>query len=162
MGGLGYGENHKHMDPSYRVSTLQAVGGGVMVWGVFSKHILGPLTKVEQRLNATGYLNIITNQMHAFMAAMPPSAIFFFQQDNAPCHQARLVQEWFRCTNMTGNSADCCVLPSHQISIQMTICGMRRIKLFRVEIHYQPIWHNCGKHWRQHGPASLWNAFDNL
>ena len=24
----------------------------------------------------------------------------------------------------------------------------------------QPTWHNCGKHWSQHSPASLWNAFD--
>ncbi|XP_055725810.1 oligophrenin-1-like isoform X5 [Salvelinus fontinalis] len=33
-------------------------------------------------------------------------------------------------------------------------------------VHYpkdiQPTWHNCGKHWSQHGPASLWNAFDTL
>ena len=26
----------------------------------------------------------------------------------------------------------------------------------------QPTWQNCGKHWSQHGPASLWNAFDTL
>ena len=26
----------------------------------------------------------------------------------------------------------------------------------------QPTWHNFGKHWSQHGPASLWNAFDTL
>jgi exosortase/archaeosortase len=56
----------------HAASTLQA--GGVMVWGVFS---LGPLIKVEQRLNAAGYLhlhlshlNIIANQVHLFMAAV--------------------------------------------------------------------------------------------
>jgi hypothetical protein len=27
---------------------------------------------------------------------------------------------------------------------------------------FQPIWHNCGKHWSRHGPASLWNAFEHL
>ena len=26
----------------------------------------------------------------------------------------------------------------------------------------QPTWHICGKHWSQHGPASLWNAFNTL
>ena len=26
----------------------------------------------------------------------------------------------------------------------------------------QPTWHNCGKHWSQHRPASLWNAFYTL
>ena len=83
------------MHPSCRVSTLQAGGSGVMVWGVFSWHTLGPLIEVEQHFNATGYLNIIANQVHPFMAAMYPTANRFLQQDNAPCHKARLVQEWF-------------------------------------------------------------------
>ncbi len=121
---------HEYMHPSCRVSTLQAGGGGVMVWGVFSWHTLGPLIKVEQCLNATGYLNIIANQVHPFMAAVYPSANGFFQQDNAPCHKARIVQEWFH-EHDSG-------LPSHQISIQLSICGMRWNELFGVEIHYQP------------------------
>jgi hypothetical protein len=58
------------------MSTLQA--GGVMVWGVFSWHTLGPLIKVEQCLNATTYLNIIANQVHPFMAAVKPYANVFF------------------------------------------------------------------------------------
>jgi len=31
------------MDPSCLVTTVQACGGGVMVWGMFSWHTLGPL-----------------------------------------------------------------------------------------------------------------------
>ncbi len=31
------------MDPSCLVSMVQAGGGGVMVWGIFSWHTLGPL-----------------------------------------------------------------------------------------------------------------------
>ncbi len=34
-------EEHESMDPSCLVSTVQA-GGGVMVWGIFSWHTLGP------------------------------------------------------------------------------------------------------------------------
>ncbi len=30
---------------------IQAGGGGVMVWGIFSWHILGPLVQIEHRLN---------------------------------------------------------------------------------------------------------------
>ena len=26
----------------------------------------------------------------------------------------------------------------------------------------QPTWHNCGKHWSQHGSTSLWNAFNTV
>ncbi len=36
-------KEHESMAPSCLVSTVQADGGGVMVWGIFSWHILGPL-----------------------------------------------------------------------------------------------------------------------
>ncbi len=42
------------MDPSCLVSTVQASGGGIMVWGIFSWHTLGPLVPVGC-LNATAY-----------------------------------------------------------------------------------------------------------
>ncbi len=35
-------EEHESMDPSCLVSTVQAGSGGVMVWGIFSLHTLGP------------------------------------------------------------------------------------------------------------------------
>ncbi len=38
-------KEHKSMDPSCLVSTVQA-GGGVMVWGMFSWHTLGPLVPI--------------------------------------------------------------------------------------------------------------------
>ncbi|MBN3278646.1 TCB1 transposase, partial [Polyodon spathula] len=75
---------HEYMHPSCHVSKLQADGGGVMVWGVFSWQTLGPLIKVEQRLNATGYLNIITNQpIPQSMTAMGERA-WPLQPDHAP------------------------------------------------------------------------------
>ncbi len=49
------------MDPSCLVSTVQAGGGGVMVWGIFSWHTLGPLVPIEHHLNATAYLNIVAD-----------------------------------------------------------------------------------------------------
>jgi hypothetical protein len=49
---------------------------------------LGPLIKVEQRLNATRYLKIIANEVYPFIAAVYSSA-------NRPCNKARIVQEWF-------------------------------------------------------------------
>ena len=128
MGGLGYGENHEYMRPSCCVSTLQA--DGVIVWGVISWHTLVPLIKVEQRLHATGYLNIIT-----FMAAVYPSAHFF---SRIMPHATRLGLSRNGSKNITVNSAYCSGLPSHQISIQSSICGMRWSELFRVEVHSQP------------------------
>ncbi len=36
-------KEHESMDPSCLVSTVQADGSDVMVWGIFSLHTLGPL-----------------------------------------------------------------------------------------------------------------------
>lgn len=82
------------MDPSCLVSTIQAAGGGVMVWGIFSWHNLGPLVPIE-RLNATAYLSIVADHVHPFMTTVYPSSDGFFQQDSAPCHKAQIISNWF-------------------------------------------------------------------
>ena len=68
--------------------TVQAGGGGVMVWGIFSQHTLGPLLPTEHRVNATADLSTAPDHVHAFMTSVYPSSDGYFQQDNAPCHRA--------------------------------------------------------------------------
>ncbi len=64
--------NMKH-GSSCLVSTVQAAGGGVMVWGVFSWHTLGPLVPIEHCLNATVYLSIV-DHVHPFITTVYPSS----------------------------------------------------------------------------------------
>ncbi len=78
------------MDPSCLVSTVLAGGGGVMVWGIFSWHALGPLGPIEHRLNATVYRSIISDHVHPFMTTV---------QDNAPVTKLKSSQTGF--LNMT-------------------------------------------------------------
>ncbi len=63
-------KEHESMDPSFLVSTVQAGGGGVMVWGIFSWHTLDPLLQIEHCLNATAYLSIVADHVHPFMATV--------------------------------------------------------------------------------------------
>uniref|UniRef100_A0A9J8DBA5 Transposase Tc1-like domain-containing protein n=1 Tax=Cyprinus carpio carpio TaxID=630221 RepID=A0A9J8DBA5_CYPCA len=79
-------KQNENMDPSCLVTTVQAAGG-VMVWGMFSWHTLGPLVPIGHRLNATAYLSIVSDHVHPFMTTMYPSSDGYFQQDNAPCHK---------------------------------------------------------------------------
>nr|KAF6324887.1 hypothetical protein mMyoMyo1_008338 [Myotis myotis] len=89
-------KQHESMQPTCMSTTLQADGGSVMVWGMFSWHDLGPLLCVEQHLNSTTYLSIIAGQLHPIMLMAYPNGDGFFQQDYAPGHGAHIVQEWFQ------------------------------------------------------------------
>ncbi len=75
---------------------VQAGGvGGVMVWGIFSWHTLGPLVPIEHGLNTTVYLSIVAYHVHPFMTTVYPSSDGYFQQDNAPCHKTQIISDWF-------------------------------------------------------------------
>jgi len=50
------------MDQSCLVTTVEAGGGGVMVWGMFMPY--------GHRLNATAYLSIVSDHVHPFMATI--------------------------------------------------------------------------------------------
>ncbi len=66
-----------------------------MVWGIFSWHTLGPLVPIEHRFNTTVYLSIFAVHLHPFMTAVYTSSDEYFQQDNAACHQAQIISDWF-------------------------------------------------------------------
>ncbi len=67
-------KEHESMDPSCLVSMVQTGGGGVMAWGLFSWHTLGPLVPIEHRLNTTAYLSIVSDHVHPFMTTVYPSS----------------------------------------------------------------------------------------
>ncbi len=83
------------MDPSCLFSTVQVGGGGVMVWGIFSWHTLGPLVPIVHHLKATAYLSIVADHVHLFMTTVYPSSYGYFQQDNVSCHKAQIISDWF-------------------------------------------------------------------
>ncbi len=85
-------KEHESMDPSCLVSTVQ---GGVMVWGIFSCHTLGPLVPIEHHLNTTVYLSIVADHVHLFMTTVYPSSDASSSIDNAACHKAQIISDWF-------------------------------------------------------------------
>jgi len=64
-------------------------------------HTLGPLVPIGHRLNATAYLNIVSDHVYLFMASMYPSSDGYFQQDNAPWHVTKLESFKIGFLNMT-------------------------------------------------------------
>ncbi len=91
--------------------TMKHGGGGIMVWGCISSKGVGRLYKVNGTVNGEYYINILK------YCAVPSLNHHFgdgeaiFQQDNAPCHTAKVVQTWMTKNNLTilawpGNSPD--------------------------------------------------------
>ncbi len=76
-------------------STIPAAAGGVILWGIFSWHTLGPSVSIEYHLNATAYLSIIADHVHPFMTTVYSSSDGYVQQDNAPCLKAQIISDWF-------------------------------------------------------------------
>ncbi|KAG1926722.1 hypothetical protein F2P79_024710 [Pimephales promelas] len=73
----------------------RTAGGWCHGVGIFSWHSLGPLVPIEHRCNATAYLSIVADHVHPFMTTMYPTSDGYFQQDNAPCHKAGIISDWF-------------------------------------------------------------------
>ncbi len=44
--------------------------------------------------NATAYLSIVADHVHPFMTTVY-HLLMYFQQDNAPCHKAQIISDWF-------------------------------------------------------------------
>ncbi len=82
------------MDPSCLVSRVQAAGGGVMVWGIFSWHTLGPLVPIEHRLNATAYLSIVADHVHPFMTTVY-HLLMTTSSRIMHCHKVTIIPDWF-------------------------------------------------------------------
>ncbi len=110
-------KEHESMYPSCLVSTVQAGGGGgVMGWGIFSWHTLGPLGPIQHCLNTTAYLSIVAGHVHPFMTTVYPSSDA--TSSRIMQHVTKLKSSQTGFLNMTMSSLYSNGLHSHQISIQ--------------------------------------------
>ena len=75
------------------VPTVKHGGSGIMVWGCFSAAGVGDLVRVEQKIDAAVYVDVLRDHLipSAHRLIGPE---FLFQQDNAPPHTARITQEY--------------------------------------------------------------------
>jgi len=76
------------------VPTVKFGGGGLMMWGCFSGKGLGPLVKVEGKMNRFDYIEILGNYLLPLIKDEFNCRGYLFQDDNAPVHTAADVQKW--------------------------------------------------------------------
>ncbi len=106
-------KEHESMDPPCHVSKVQAGGGGVMVWGIFSWHTLGPYyTSWALLLNATAYLSIVADHVHSLYRLQCTHLLMATSSRiMSPCQQSsnhlRLVSwtwQWVHFTQMADST----------------------------------------------------------
>ena len=68
-----------------------------MFWGCFSKMGLGPLVVVDGTMNAVKYIDILREHLLPEFQAVDEDedVSLIFMQDNAPCHKADVVTQFF-------------------------------------------------------------------
>ncbi len=109
-------KEHESRDPSCLVSMVQAGGDGVMVWGIFSWHTLGPLIPIEHSLNTSAYLSIVADHVHPFMTTV--YHLLIATSSRIMHHVTKLKSSQTGFLHMTMSSLYSNTLHSHQISIQ--------------------------------------------
>ncbi len=134
--------------------------GGVMVWGIFSLHTLGPLVLIEHRLNATAYLSIVADHVHPFMTTVYPSSDA--TSSRIMHHVTKLKSSQTGFLNMTMSSLYSNGLHSHQISIQYSTFGIWWNGRFTSWMYSRQICSNCVMLSCQYGPKSLRNVSNTL
>ena len=65
-----------------------------MMWGCFSGKGLGPLVKVDGKMNRLDYINILEKNLLPFIQSKHRKQPYAFQDDNAPVHTAKDVKNW--------------------------------------------------------------------
>ncbi len=148
------------MDPSCLVSMVQAGGGGVMVWGIFSWHTLSPLVPIERRLNTTAYLSIVADHVHPFMTTV--YHLLMTTSSRKMHHVTKLKSSQTGLLNMIMSSLYSSGLHSHQISIHQSTFGMWWNGRFASWMNTRQI---CSIYVRiscQYGPKCLRNVSNTL
>ncbi len=115
-------KEHESMDPSCLVSTVQARGGGIMVWGTFSWHTLGPLVPIEHRYTPQPtWVLLLTMSIPLWLQC---THLLMANSSRIMHHITKIKSSQTGFLNMTMSSLYSNGLHSHQISIQERTFGM--------------------------------------
>ncbi|GFV56914.1 transposable element Tcb1 transposase [Trichonephila clavipes] len=68
----------------------------VMVWGCMSFHGVGRLHIVSGTVKALDYIEILQNKLLPTARDLLGNQSWIFQDDNTPCHRAKVVQKWLK------------------------------------------------------------------
>ena len=77
------------------LSKTQGGGGSVGIWGCINKQGTGMSSLYDGRLNSLRYIDILDDNLQASRDLFSLGDELIYQQDNAPCHTAGIVTDYF-------------------------------------------------------------------
>ena len=81
------------MDNNCLVPTFKSGQKSVMVWGCFTRFGVGPLVRLEGRITAVDYIDVLDTHLTSFIESLGEES-YLFQEDNAPIHTAKKTTQW--------------------------------------------------------------------
>lgn len=66
-----------------------------MVCAAISWYSMGPMVTLQGRITGKDYVTILADHVHPMVQYLFPNGDGMFQDDNAPIHTSRIVQDWF-------------------------------------------------------------------
>lgn len=82
--------------PENTIPTVKHGGGSIMLWGCFSASGPGKLVKIEGKMDAAKYREILEENLLKSARDLGLGRRFIFQQDNDPKHTAKATLEWLK------------------------------------------------------------------
>ena len=86
----------EELSPKCLKASVKFSRGSVMVWGMISGDGVGPLVRLQGKVNAGVYKDNVLPVLR--YSTKHPS---IFMQDNAPCHKAMVVINFLKAENVT-------------------------------------------------------------
>ena len=90
----------EELSPKCLQASVKFGGGSVMVRGMISGDGVGPLVRLQGKVNAEVYKQLVKDHVLPVLwnSTKQPS---IFMQDNAPCHKAMVVMNFLKAENVT-------------------------------------------------------------
>ena len=85
---------YEKYNPNCLIPTFKSGQESVMIWGCFTKNELGPLVRLEGRVTANIYIEMLENYLIPFINDLENKNDYTFQEDNAPIHTAKIAKKW--------------------------------------------------------------------
>lgn len=82
--------------PKHTIPTVKHGGGNIMLWGCFSSAGTGQLVRIEGKMDAAKYTQILEENLRPSARQLKMGRSFTFQHDNDPKHTAKRTMQWLK------------------------------------------------------------------